>query len=417
MGAHVLVVGDAKEIPGLMRSIGGAETRTSVICRLTVVSGLRDVAEHQRVVGVAPEAGTAEWVELALAVHRADPVTAVGTFGERDQDRAAAIAAALGLPMHHPDTVAAVHDKALMRRILADAGVDETPAALVSGLAEAYAFAERHGYPLIAKPGRGAGSTFVARIASPADLAAAVELAGTASEWSSGTVLMERLLQGPQISVEALSEDGEHVVVGVCGKVSEPEHLVEVGHLCPAPLDAATRAEIERFVPAVLDALGIEFGVTHTELVLTAEGPRVIETHIRPAGDEIPSLVRDATGVDLIECVVRQTIGERVLGTVRATLAEPRARGAAIWFASPDAEGVLREVAGVAEAGAAEGVVEVAAHLTPGALTSRVSSSRERGLYVRAVGDSAEQALQRARTAAESVTFLVETRHLVTETV
>ena len=72
----------------------------------------------------------------------------------------------------------------------------------------------------------------------------------------------------------------------------------------------------------VLDALGVEFGATHTEIVLGDAGPRVIETHIRMGGDEIPALAFDATDVDLADCVVRQTVGEKVLPEIRAVLAK-----------------------------------------------------------------------------------------------
>ena len=58
-------------------------------------------------------------------------------------------------------------------------------------------------------------------------------------------------------------------------------------------------------------------GPTHTEIVLTESGPRLIETHLRFGGDSIWDLVTDATGVDLVKNQWRQMIGEKVLPGIR----------------------------------------------------------------------------------------------------
>ena len=417
MRAHVLVVGGGGEIPGIIRSLGGGDARTSVICRTAVVNSLREPKGHTRIVALPADADPQEWIDSARAVHEAVPFTAVGSYGEIDQHHAARIAAALDLPMHSIETVAAVHDKALMRERLRRAGIDDTPAAIVGDLAEARAFAERHGYPLIAKPVQGAGSTYVASVAGPDDLEAAFERASTVSDWSTGTVLLERFLTGPQVSVEGLSENGEHLVVAVTAKFSEPRHLVEVGHVCPAELDGPTGESIVAYVSSVLTALGIRDGVTHTELVLTGAGPRIIETHVRLAGDEIPDLVREAVGVDLAECVAKQALGIPALSDAAKTLDEVRPQGSAIWFAVPDAPGTLRAVEGVDEASDLPGVTKVQALLKAGDRTGPLRSSYDRGASVRARAATAAEAVRLAREAAGRITFVVETRQAATETV
>ena len=415
--SHVLVVGGGAEIPGIIRRIGGEGTRTSVICRTRVVGSLRETQAHTRIVALPADADPQEWIDLARTLHDAAPFTAVGSYGEVEQDHAARIAAALGLPMHTPETVAAVHDKALMRERLKAAGIDDTPARNVTSLAEARAFADRYGYPLIAKPVQGAGSAYVARIDGPDELEGGFERAGTVSDFSSGTVLLERFLHGPQVSVEGLSENGEHLVVGVTAKFSEPEHLVEVGHVCPADLDDTTRKSITLYVSSVLDALGVRDGATHTELVLTPEGPRIIETHVRLAGDEIPDLVREAYGVDLVECVARQALGMPALDDAARTLAERTPQASAIWYAVPGAPGTLRAVEGIGDAEGMPGVTSVRAMLSPGDRTGPLRSSYDRGARVRARAATPAEAVRCAREAAGRIRFLIEAGQPVTETV
>ena len=51
---------------------------------------------------------------------------------------------------------------------------------------------------------------------------------------------------------------------------------------------------------------------SHTEVIVTAEGPRIVGTHVRLGGDSIPELIQLVSGVDLEELWIRQTLGESV---------------------------------------------------------------------------------------------------------
>jgi biotin carboxylase len=165
-------------------------------------------------------------------------------------------------------------------------------------------------------------------------------------------------------------------------------------------------------------ALGVEFGATHTEIVLAEAGPRVIETHVRMGGDEIPALSFDGTGVDLAEYVVRQTVGEKVLPEIRAVLAEERpARCSAIWFAAAPVAGVLADVSGLDEAGKAEGVTEVKLLARPGGTIGPLESLDSRVAYVRAVGRTADLAVNAARKAMAQLEFHLRVRAVSEQTV
>ncbi|MDV7267582.1 carboxylate--amine ligase, partial [Rhodococcus oxybenzonivorans] len=95
MSEHVLVVGSGRDLPSRVRSALPG-TQTSVICRLDFVAKLRQLTEHARVIAVRHDAPDEEWIALARAAHARHPFTRIATFGERDQDRCAAIGEALG---------------------------------------------------------------------------------------------------------------------------------------------------------------------------------------------------------------------------------------------------------------------------------------------------------------------------------
>ena len=50
------------------------------------------------------------------------------------------------------------------------------------------------------------------------------------------------------------------------------------------------------YTQKALDALGIRWGATHTEVMQTSEGPRLIETGARMCGGPVVGFAREATG-------------------------------------------------------------------------------------------------------------------------
>ncbi|MDT0269464.1 ATP-grasp domain-containing protein [Streptomyces sp. DSM 44915] len=405
MNEHVLVVGTGGGPAPLLRELGAT---TTLMCRIDFLGYAPALSAHHAVLGVAGQAADEQWTQLAKSVDQDRPFTRVVAFGELDQDRAAAVAGALGLPGHDPETVRLVADKRAMRERLRERGVDPTPSALVADAGELLAFLAEHGGPVVVKPLQGAGSVGVTVLREP-DEAAAVGAFDRAAAGFAGVpragVLAERFHEGPQFSVEALSEDGEHQVLAVVRKFYEPDGYVELGHLAPAGLDAAAELAVAGLVAATLDALGVGHGPTHTEVVLTAAGPRVIETHLRLAGDEIPELVGEVTGLDYPRLVARQALGQRVLPEVRAALADPGPeRYSAIWFTLPTGGGTLVAAEppppGAVPAG---GSVETHPLLDPGDEIAHPANSDSRVAATRSRAGTAAEAVRAARAAAEAV--------------
>ncbi|WP_406345835.1 acetyl-CoA carboxylase biotin carboxylase subunit family protein [Streptomyces sp. NBC_00648] len=328
MTEHVLVFGVGYDIPARMRAFGetaGRKVTTSVMCWPEHLAKTDDTEEHGRIVVLSPDASDEEWIAMARAIDAVEPVTRIGSFYDDCRPQAALVAEVLGLDTHTPEIVELVMNKYAMRQRLAGAGVEATACAVVESPAQLRSFAEAHGYPCVVKPLTGAAGKGVSVVAGPAEAESALERAGGTGPEPRATV--EEFLVGAQYGVEAFSERGEHVVVAVTRKHSDAVGLVEPGRVVPAPLEPERTEAVTRHVIATLDALGVEFGPTHTEVVLTEHGPRVIETRLRTGGDEIRNMVTDVTGVDLIESQLQQILGEKVLPGIRAMLDDPDRTG------------------------------------------------------------------------------------------
>ncbi|WP_460748254.1 ATP-grasp domain-containing protein [Myceligenerans cantabricum] len=278
----------------------------------------------------------------------------------------AAVAGALGLPGASADAMRTATRKHLVRRALAAAGVPDVPHAVAATWADARKAAADLGYPLVVKPVDLNSGTGVRRVHDEAELAVAFQAATAPERNSRGQrlerlALVERVLEGPEVSVEAITRDGVTEVVGITAKsvADVGGAYIETGHLFPAPLGDHARDAVGRHVAAVLDAVGYTHGVSHTEVRLTAAGPRVVELNPRQGGGFIFDLVELVTGLNPLDAVV-----DLALGTAPVPRGRPRAASAAVAFLLAGADGELRAAP---DAASLHGDPRVVAHGLPAA--------------------------------------------------
>lgn len=308
---------------------------------------------------------------------------------------AAALAAALDTPGASKAAVASAADKVAMRRRMAEAGMPQIRFANVSSAAEVKALVAQVGR-VIVKPATGSGSRRIMVVEDVQDpeLDRFSSVIGDESSW-----ICEEYLRGPEISVETLSWAGRHTVLAMTGKETGAG-FIELSHRVPLSLPAGLAAEVEQLVIATLTALGMDFTVGHTEVILTATGPRVVETHPRLGGDRIGRLVELVTGHHPLTM-----LAAAMAGTDPTPL--PGSPAAAIRFMTAP-PGLVVALDGADSASGMPGVVEVSVSTQVGALVEPLRSSSDRCGYVIATGGTTDEAAQRALRAAEQVRLVVE---------
>ncbi|HEV7864244.1 MAG TPA: ATP-grasp domain-containing protein, partial [Acidimicrobiia bacterium] len=266
------------------------------------------------------------------------------------------------------------------------------------------------------KPADGTGSRGVRLCCQPVEVHnhAAGLLARRHDERGQPTiaaVLVEEYVAGPEVSVETFGTE----IVGVTAKhLGRLPSFVECGHDFPAsPLhdrnrlhhmaDSAHRPQVAAvdggyMAVAAVEALGLGFGAAHIEIRLGSRGPVVIEVNPRLAGGRIPTLVRLATGIDLVGATI-----DAVTGAGRP-LPEPGVGHASIRFLVAPRAGRVRRTAGVAAAAAVPGVVDVAISARAGKVVGGTGSFLDRVGHVITTAPTAVA----ARTAAETALALLQ---------
>ena len=318
------------------------------------------------------------------------PVTCFG-FGEIGCWVAAVVNERLGWPGSGPGSLEIFRDKGRLRAAVADrAGA---PVEHQTCTAEEVADAVRRiGFPCIVKPVDGTGSAGVRLLTAQTDLDAYL-----VDSTPAATYLVEEFLVGTEYSVEAMSSPQQgHRILALTEKMTTgAPHFVETGHTLPTRLDPAQEAVVAELVTATLEAAQYRYGVSHTEVMLTGGGPRLIESHGRPGGDRISDMLYLALGEDVFAQAMAAVFGLPLPSQPAWN------RMAGIRYVTFDLNTRLPEI----DTGAVArlpGVVEVSLSVAPGDLPPMVRRSRDRHGFVLATGDTRvelEDSLSRAVTA------------------
>jgi biotin carboxylase len=303
---------------------------------------------------------------------------------------AARVAARFALPHPlAPQTAALAVSKQRQRERLREAGVPQPDWRMV---------AEPAGLPVpcVVKPPDRQGQKGLTLVREEAELEAAVELA--VAESRAGCALVEELVEGPEVTVNAFSSAGVFHALTVTDRLTAepPAFGVALAHAWPSAFDVSEAIEVAR---AAAEALGIENGPTYTQVRLAEGGARVLELAARLGGGHDAEVCREALGIDPNQLALDAALG------VPVDVPEARpAQGACVRFLVPP-QGELTRIDGLEEARSSPGVVDTRVYRRPGWVFGPFLRGADRGGFVLATGSSRDHALANADRAADLIRF------------
>lgn len=256
---------------------------------------------------------------------------------------AAELAAEFGVPGLGLAGVQGCRDKHRTRSLLTAAGLPQPGFELTDTLERAKAAAARIGYPVVVKPRALGASMGVVLAEQEGQLEQAYLIASNAGlvgdEPFRGGAIVEGYAVGPEISIDGVVHQGEYRAMFVARKETGPHpYFEEIGHVVDARDPLLRDQELLDVLAKAHQVLGVENGMTHAEVRLTARGPVIIEINGRLGGDLIPFLGRIATGIDPGEVLVEVAAGHR------PDISFTRHGVAGIRFGYPARDSVVNEV-------------------------------------------------------------------------
>lgn len=217
---------------------------------------------------------------------------------------------------------------------------------------------------------------------------------------STGEVLIEEYIEGPEVSVESITVNGETKVIAITDKdTTGAPHFVELGHTIPSMLRDDIKQEIENVTKQAIESLGIDIGPSHTEIKVTSEGPKIIEVGARLGGDNITThLVPLSTGVD----IVKHTIDIALNNKLEKDTIENKSASIKYLKINP---GVIKSIKGIDEAKAIMGVKKIELMKNVGDNIEALNSSSDRVGFIISQANNSYEAKELCKNVANMISI------------
>lgn len=202
-------------------------------------------------------------------------------------------------------------------------------------------------YPVIAKPVDSASSEDVYICQNESELEIAcnkivnkINIMGT----KNNEVLIQNYLNGTEFVINSVSCDGKHYISDIweCKKrvvdnriIYDREELI--------PFQGKQQSELIPYIYQVLDALNIKFGSAHSEVMLTKNGPILLETGARVGGAVNPSIHNECLGHNQIELCIDAYLNPTSF-LMRTSMPYKIAKHLYVVMAISENEGVIEDI-------------------------------------------------------------------------
>lgn len=356
----------------------------------------RHIADQFQPIDITDRKATLEWAKQ----EQINAIMPINDFGVRT---AAYVASELGLIGLTPAAADAANDKGVMRDTWKRAELPIPDYRICTSLSDVYHSAESIGFPCVLKPTDcGGGGRGVSVLREREDVRWAYDLATPFA--INKRLILEEFLSGTEMTVETLSIANQVIVLAMSDQdKANLKTRITTSINFPAKLPETTVVEVEHLVRRAVQAIGISDGMAHTEVIVTPEGPRLVEIGARGGGGHLFHTIIEA--VSQVKAPVESA---RVLSQGNVQLPVILRRGASYRFLTPHKRGKLLQVRHLERTREMSGVLDVAIVKKRGDRVGEMKNGLDRLGYVVTSGATREEAIQNAEAAERQLEVVIE---------
>ena len=257
------------------------------------------------------------------------------------------LSAELGTPGNGMTRPAARRNKYDMVLALREAGLAHAATIVSSDVDEILAWAEETaGYPVVLKPVSSSSTDNVMACATPEQVRAAHERIMTSTDrhgLPNTVVLAQEFLAGDEYYINTVSRDGRHHTTEIWRyyKLQVPGGDFIYDYDEPLAPDDPVARSLEAYAHQVLDALELWNGAAHTEIMMTARGPVLVECGARLGGGQTPEIGTRCFGVNQVDLLAMSVAEPEAFDRLPTTAYEMLQHPRFVALVNPRDEGVV----------------------------------------------------------------------------
>lgn len=253
--------------------------------------------------------------DVILTIAKAEHIDGVISNSEPAMINVSFLVDQLGFPGNSMSSVSRLLSKNSFRKLQQECGIFAPKSFETKNLDESMRRARDLHFPIIVKPSESSGSRGATRI-DTFDESEIKKAFTTCKAFSRNDyVTIEEYVQMSSLDVynaDVFVVNGDILWDGwYGGKRSTQLPMVPMTKVLPPIIPLEMKERIEHEVNIVLKASGVSLGEFNVETYVTDRGDIfIIEINPRQAGDDIPVLIHEHTGIDLTKLLVSLTVGD-----------------------------------------------------------------------------------------------------------
>ena len=123
------------------------------------------------------------------------------------------------------------------------------------------------------------------------------------------SVLLQECAVGQEFAIDIVSKNGEHKVAAIWKYDKRPANGAPFVYYSTNVYDGELSPIISDYAKKCLDALGFKWGISHNEVIITEDGPRLVEVNCRQHNMDFLPLTMGTIGYNALDMLLSAYLG------------------------------------------------------------------------------------------------------------